>query len=40
MQAALSSFKALLAAVAVYAAGGKQAYLDYAKNNNIAGLLE
>ncbi len=32
--------KALLAAVAVYATGGKQAYLDYAKNNNIAGLLE
>ncbi len=32
--------KALLAAVAVYAAGGKQAYLKYAKTNKIAGLLE
>ena len=32
--------KALLAAVAVYAAGGRQAYLDYAKSNKIAGLLE
>ncbi len=32
--------KALLAAVAVYATGGKQAYLDYAKSNKIAGLLE
>ena len=32
--------KALLSAVAVYAAAGRSAYLDYAKKNKIAGLLE
>ena len=32
--------KALLSAVAVYAAAGRTAYLDYAKKHKIAGLLE
>ena len=32
--------KALLGAVAVYAAAGRSAYLDYAKRHKIAGLLE
>jgi len=32
--------RALLGAVAIYATGGKQAFLDYAKDNKIAGLLE
>lgn len=32
--------KALLSAVAVYAAAGRTAYLDYAKSRKIAGLLE
>lgn len=32
--------KALLSAVAVYAAAGRTAYLDYAKKHQIAGLLE
>jgi len=31
--------KTLLSAVAIYATGGRQAYLDYAKNRKIAGLL-
>ena len=35
-----AQLKALLAAVAVYAAAGRAAYLDYAKRNKIAGLLE
>lgn len=32
--------KALLSAVAVYATAGRTAYLDYARKNRIAGLLE